>query len=363
MFAENRKAVALIIFAVLLCVIVVNPSRNILYDDDFAYAWSVKELVGNHTLKISDWTSASLVFQVFWGAAFCLPFGFSFAAVNISTIVLAVIGLVFFFFLLDQLGFSLRKRLLSVLILFSSPLYFDFSFSFMTDIPYTSLMLVSLYFFVRALRENETKWWVLGSIFISLTFLTRQIAICIIGGLVLSFLVEAYQTRNVDWRKWILALGPVFCVITVYFLWLNLVHGPTWCQRHIAFGAALEQLSDLGQYFQLVISRLFLFSVFISIFLLPFIFPFVDGARAVLRKLNANKLIAVIWCGLMGGYAVSMIALEKKLYIEGMFERSILFSNIPLWLWKMFFCIAALCIGALGAYISILFRDDLITLG
>lgn len=350
----------MILLIVLFCAILVNPSRNILYDDDFAYAWSVEELVENHRLRISDWTSSALVFQVFWGAAFCLPYGFSFAAVNISTYVISAIGLIAFFYLLEKLGFSLKKRVVSVLILFSCPLYFDFSLSFMTDIPYTSMMLISLYFFVRAIRDKEERWWIAGSISISLAFLTRQIAVCIVGGLACSFIVDVHRTKKVDWRKWICAFGPAVCIASVYFLWLNLVHGPTWCQKHIALGAALKQLDNLGQYIRLVVERFFVFSVFTTILLLPLILPFFDGFRAALQRLKADKPIAGIWFGLLGGYALYRIASEKELYVQGMLSKSILFANIPPWLWAGIFFLATLCFAAIITYGSIRIKENLL---
>ena len=352
MFAKTRNLqyIFFILLLVLTSAIFINPTRNILFNDDFAYAWSVKDLVEKNILIISDWTSAALVFQVFWGAIFCLPFGFSFAAVNISTIVLSAIGLIAFFSILGEFDFTLRRRFASVAILFTSPLYFDFSFSFMTDVPYTAMMLVSLYFFVRAIKEEKKILWIIGSVVIALAFLIRQIAISVIGGLLLFLLVEAIQTKNFSWRKCAWALSPAACIITVYFLWLNFIHGPTWCQSNIAWKWALVQISNFEQYVQVVTKRFFLFSNLIAVFLLPFILPFFKGFNKVLKPLRDNKFISVTCLGLIGGYAAIMIASGDGLLIGRVFIESVLFVNIPPWLWKCFFFLGSLCVAAWCAY-------------
>jgi hypothetical protein len=73
-------------------VIVVNPVGNFPLNDDWAYGYSVQALVENGQLRFSDWTASNLFGQVLWGALFCLPFGFSFTALRLSTAVLGFVG-------------------------------------------------------------------------------------------------------------------------------------------------------------------------------------------------------------------------------------------------------------------------------
>ncbi|MEH2041994.1 hypothetical protein [Nostoc sp.] len=77
----------------ILMTILVNPLGNFPLNDDWAYGQSVQSLVEKGNLKISPWSAANLLSQVFWGALFCLPFGFSFTALRFSTLTLGALTL------------------------------------------------------------------------------------------------------------------------------------------------------------------------------------------------------------------------------------------------------------------------------
>ena len=76
----------------ILAVLAVDPVGNFALNDDWAYASAVRMLVEQGELRLSGWTAANLITQLLWGALFCLPFGFSFTALRISTLVLAMLG-------------------------------------------------------------------------------------------------------------------------------------------------------------------------------------------------------------------------------------------------------------------------------
>ena len=74
-------------------VVVVNPIGNFPLNDDWAYGYSVRALVEQGEIRFSDWTATNLIAQVVWGALFCLPYGFSFTALRLSTAVLGFAGI------------------------------------------------------------------------------------------------------------------------------------------------------------------------------------------------------------------------------------------------------------------------------
>src|ERR1700693_3756701 len=86
--------VVLLLFLGAACV--VNPFREMPYDDDWAFSETVKHLLDTGQYRLNEWLAPNMPFQTAWGALFCLPFGFSFSALRISTIVLALIGLLAF---------------------------------------------------------------------------------------------------------------------------------------------------------------------------------------------------------------------------------------------------------------------------
>ena len=84
----------------------VNPLREAPYDDDWAFGETVKHLLETGHYRLNDWLAPNMPFQAVWGALFCLPGGYSFATLRLSTIVLAVIGLVAFRGLAVEHGIS-----------------------------------------------------------------------------------------------------------------------------------------------------------------------------------------------------------------------------------------------------------------
>ena len=60
--------------------------------DDWTYAWSVEHFLKTGKLAVLDWSIHYPFAQILWGALFCLPFGFSFSALRVSTVMLAWLG-------------------------------------------------------------------------------------------------------------------------------------------------------------------------------------------------------------------------------------------------------------------------------
>src|ERR1041384_2303938 len=93
-FLSTKKNHLLLISCLwLLLAIIINSYGEFPYNDDWAYAQSVKALVETGTFFMSGWTSVNLLTQIGWGALFCLPFGFSFTALRISTLAAGLLGL------------------------------------------------------------------------------------------------------------------------------------------------------------------------------------------------------------------------------------------------------------------------------
>ena len=84
--------VLLIIAVWIVAALLIDPRGEFPLNDDWAYAAAVKTLLGGGGIRLSGWTTVNLIAQIFWGALFCLPFGFSFTALRISTLVLGLTG-------------------------------------------------------------------------------------------------------------------------------------------------------------------------------------------------------------------------------------------------------------------------------
>ena len=122
-------------------------------------------------------SSANVFAQAYWGSLFCLPFGFSFTALRVSTGVLGGGGIMAVYLLLRELGGQRPVALAGALTLAVNPLYLDLSASFMTDVPFTAAVTASLWLYVRGVRRGAAAS--LGAAFIlaGLAILIRQFAL------------------------------------------------------------------------------------------------------------------------------------------------------------------------------------------
>jgi hypothetical protein len=131
--------------------VALRPLPNVPFIDDWTYAWAVEHLLDTGRLKILDWSVSLNVAHVLWGTLFCLPFGFSFTALRLSTWVLSLLGLVGLYVLLREMGARRRDRLVGVALVGFYPVYFILSFSFMTDVPF---VVVVIWFFAALVRSR-----------------------------------------------------------------------------------------------------------------------------------------------------------------------------------------------------------------
>src|SRR5207253_1410227 len=89
--------------------------------DDWTYAWSVSHLLETGRLQILSISAVYPVSQILWGALFSLPFGFSFAALRVSTVVLATLGSCALYLTLCALGITRARALIGTLCVAFNP--------------------------------------------------------------------------------------------------------------------------------------------------------------------------------------------------------------------------------------------------
>jgi hypothetical protein len=111
---------------------------------------------------------------------FCLPFGFSYLALHIATLVLGLMGLAFLYASMREMRGSRPMALFAALTLAVDPLYFDLANSFMTDVPFVALMMISTYALIRGLNRMSLSWLMVGIFFAVLTILLRQVGIALL---------------------------------------------------------------------------------------------------------------------------------------------------------------------------------------
>ncbi len=155
-------------------VAVVGIGGDFPLNDDWSYAWAVRTLCHEGRLRLLQWTGASVIAQVGYGALLCRLFGFSFTVLRASTLTLAALGVLGWYALLVRIG--VRGALLAVatLILALDPLYVNLAFTFMTDVPFTAVAVLAGWCYVRGIQEQRTGTLIAGSLLAAVALLIRQ---------------------------------------------------------------------------------------------------------------------------------------------------------------------------------------------
>lgn len=192
----------------------VGVSGEFPLNDDWAYAHNVYHLSEHNTIKFSDWPAMTLLAQMYWGALFTKLFGFSFVVLRISTLVIGWIGVLAFFQLIFDQTKQERFAFLASLALVFNPLFFSLSYSFMTDVPFLSVAILSLLFFNRALENGHWKNIFLGTLFAIITILIRQLGIIV----PFFFLVAFIHKKGFNIRAILTALSPFLLTFLVHQL-------------------------------------------------------------------------------------------------------------------------------------------------
>jgi 4-amino-4-deoxy-L-arabinose transferase-like glycosyltransferase len=203
--------VALWIVAALL----IDPRGEFPLNDDWAYAAAVKTLLGGGGIRLSGWTTVNLIAQIFWGALFCLPFGFSFTALRISTLVLGLTGVLGLYGLLREGDAGHGTALFGALLLAFNPLYLVLSYTFMSDVPFLAVSLLSFYFLVRGMRKDSGVEIVAGLLLACGALLIRQTGLAIFMGFSVAY-VAKYGWRR---QKVLLAVVSLASGFAVQILW------------------------------------------------------------------------------------------------------------------------------------------------
>ena len=133
------------------------PVAEMGFNDDWSYIKSAQVFAQTGRVVYNGWATAMLGWQLVWGALFVRLLGFTFTAVKLSTLPIAMCTLVVFHAVQRRFGISHRNALLGALTLGLSPMFLPLASSFMTDVPGLFVVLVCLYFCQRAVSASTDR--------------------------------------------------------------------------------------------------------------------------------------------------------------------------------------------------------------
>jgi hypothetical protein len=206
-----------------LVIMFINPLREFGFNDDWAYALVVRQLLQTGIYQPNQMIPALVLVHTYWGALLASIFGYSFASLHLSTVMLAVIGLVGFYYLAREHGVAGSDAFVLTVILMSSPLVLQYSVTFMTDIPYLTYLILSLLFYTRGLRLQNTGLMVLGGLCAACAIGARLFGVMLIPGIALVWLFGNEKRRMLP--RVIAGLVPACVMLAVTIAYQTVSNG------------------------------------------------------------------------------------------------------------------------------------------
>jgi hypothetical protein len=285
--------VAILGAAWLAMIVLTNPIGDFPLNDDWVYALAVKSILEQGEFRMPSPASTDLFPQAYWGALFCLPFGFSFTALRISTLVLGFVGIVVTYGIVRQLGAGLLFALLAAALVLANPLYFALANAFMTDVPFYAVSGASLFFLVRwSMAPNRTTALV-GLLLAMVALLIRQAGIVLPVG----FAVAYVAARGLRLRNVALALVPVLFGVALHFGF------QTWMQQSgrtpfLSEPPIFETVSRNLRSAVLVPIRLDIFIAYAGLFAFPalFVVAWRVWARSDTSQRRTSLAVFIVAC-------------------------------------------------------------------
>jgi hypothetical protein len=144
--SRDRLYQLLIALTVALAVLACSPLVEAGFNDDWGYAYIVRNLAETGHFSYGGLTVATLLFQAYWGSLLVHLFGFSFQLLRFSTLPFAMGCGILSYRLTRMAALPPAPSLFAALAFVTSPLFVPLAASFMTDVYGCFFVLLSIYF-------------------------------------------------------------------------------------------------------------------------------------------------------------------------------------------------------------------------
>jgi 4-amino-4-deoxy-L-arabinose transferase-like glycosyltransferase len=193
---RRAAPVALVAAALLVAIVIINPFREMLSQDDaWSYARMVQHLLATGHYQLDDWAAANMPTQIYLAAGLAKIFGYSLTLLRCTSVALLAVALCSFYLLLRELGYTRQIAACATLALLASPLVLLLGFSFQSDAQFLGWFLLALWLYVRGLRRRSAWNIFFASIAAGCAIGTRQFGIAIIVGLIAAWALKRSADR------------------------------------------------------------------------------------------------------------------------------------------------------------------------
>jgi 4-amino-4-deoxy-L-arabinose transferase-like glycosyltransferase len=259
----------------LASLLIVNPLGDFPLNDDWSFGLAVKHLLAHGDFRPTGWTSMPLLTNALWGSLFCLPGGFSFTALRLSTLVAAWLGMVGAYLLGKELRLPPWLAWLATLTLAFNPIYYPLANTFITDVPFVALALSAALCFVKHLKDGSVLHLFLGTGLALAATLSRQVGLAV----PLAFGLALLLRRGRSGRALLCAAAPaLLCVAALWGFqhWLD-VTGRMPALYHAKDHFLRDTLGHFRQLGPVLVASLFKGLMYLGLFLSPVLIATLPG--------------------------------------------------------------------------------------
>lgn len=266
----NKTAIGILLLVWAIVELLIFPIGEFPLNDDWCYAIPVRDLINGEKLRIVNWGSMTLLTQIGWGYLFSTIFGFSFLTLRISVIVLGIIGSIHLYLLIENATKNKSIGIFFALLFLLNPLQISLSNTFMTDIPFCTFSIVSLFYIKKMYDTNfDIKYVFLVNILLISTILLRQLGLFICIGMFCS-VFWMKEKKHIFYAILPLVLGII--ILNIYEHWL-VISGNSTNNYYNTKSLIADILGKIPQMFFQLFHRLGLSFQYIGVALLPIVLP------------------------------------------------------------------------------------------
>lgn len=150
-------------------------------NDDWVYGKCVFTLMQTGQFDFPTFAGMSLFTHVLWGGLFCVLFGSNFTSLHIAGLVMSLLGAILLYRFVLQQSSSPSVASLFTVSLCLNPIFFALSCSFMTDVPFLVLALVTVISYVQLAKEPKLTHAAAFSLSSIVSTMIRQCGLCFTG--------------------------------------------------------------------------------------------------------------------------------------------------------------------------------------
>ena len=303
--ALERHAPLLLVGVQLALFAIIWPRGDFPLADDWAYMHSVRWLLDEHRVRLSDWVGMNLLPQTLLGSAAALPFGLSFSTLRCVTQLVSVLVTLATFRWFVTAGLGRRDAFVATLVVIATPFWGLLSNSFMTDLYGMLFAIPAATLFLTALARPARSTIAMATLLSVVGVLERQV----VAVIPLAFAVAWIATmRPLGLRGICVAFAPFLVVVGAeyaYYAYLALGPGVPAGQRYL-HGRAIDALGMLlrnegGYYRRWVLSNFASIAGYLGLFVAPWALWRAPPAR------RAGKIAA---CAATAAIAAAIVAFD-----------------------------------------------------